>query len=167
MNLLEVSQMPGGEGPLLRHYAINTESRCEIGTLVHKDYNRGAVWSANIPNSPGYQLSVRDHAAVWCWPAAGHVSTDSVVTEPLQSLQSPVSGLWTRNLRSHTPGPRTQGTHRCLHILNTSSHTHKPHSRQAETCVYRICRTAVVTSLATSYLVYNLFDVSVAKLCDG
>ena len=79
MNLLEVSQMPGGEGPLLRHYAINTESRCEIGTLVHKDYNRGAVWSANIPNSPGYQLSVRDHAAVWCWPAAGHVSTDSVL----------------------------------------------------------------------------------------
>ena len=54
MNLLEVSQMPGGEGPLLRHYAINTESRCEIGTLVHKDYNRGAVWLAKIENSLGY-----------------------------------------------------------------------------------------------------------------
>ena len=54
MNLLGVSQMPSGEGPLLRHYAINTESLCEIGTLVHKDHNLGAVWLGKIPNSPGY-----------------------------------------------------------------------------------------------------------------
>ena len=105
MNLLGVSQMPSGEGPLLRHYAINTESRCEIGTLVHKDYNRGAVWSANIPNSPGYQLSVRDHAAVWCWPAAGHVSTDSVVTEPLSS-----SGLWSLDPESEESHSGTADT---------------------------------------------------------